>query len=148
VTRTPTPANRIASYPPRDAEGRIATFGDMIGGVIFGIVICFILLVAIDGLFTLLGAGRFGGVSGWLIGILPVWMFIEDFRAWRGVPARIAVMLIAGALGLLVGVVISAHLTHMRPGFAGSISVTVTCLIYAVLWYFGIRYLANRLGEG
>jgi hypothetical protein len=148
VTQTPAPANRIASYPPRDGNGRVGTLANMVGGVIFGIVICMIVLVVIDGLFTLMGVGKFGTISGWLAGILPVWMFIEDFRAWKGVPARIAVALIAGALGLIAGIALSSTLTSLRPAFDGSISVAVTCLIYAVLWFFGIRYLASRFGEG
>jgi hypothetical protein len=147
VAPTPASTNRIASYPPRDGNGRIATLTNMLGGVIFGIVICVIVLFVIDGLFTLMGVGRFGTISGWLAGILPVWMFIEDFRAWKGVPARIGVALVAGALALVAGVALSSRLESLRPAFNGSISVLLTCLIYAVLWFFGIRYLASRLGE-
>jgi hypothetical protein len=144
----PAPAGRIASYPPRDANGRVGTLPNILGGVVFGIVICMIVLVVIDGLFTLLGVGKFGTISGWLAGILPVWMFIEDFRAWKGVPGRIAVALAAGVLGLIAGIALSGTLTGLRPAFDGGISVAVACLIYAVIWFFGIRYLASRLGEG
>ncbi len=147
-TPASTPGGRVASYPPRDANGRVGTLANMAGGVIFGIVICMIVLVVIDGLFTLLGVGKFGTISGWLAGILPVWMFIEDYRAWKGVPARVAVALIAAALGLIGGIALSSTLGALRPAFNGGISVTVACLVYAVLWFFGIRYLASRLGEG
>jgi hypothetical protein len=147
VPPTPAPAGRIASYPPRDANGRVGTLANIVGGVIFGIVLCMIVLVLIDGLFTILGVGKFGTISGWLAGILPVWLFIEDFRAWKGVPGRLAVLLAGGALGLIAGIAVSSVLTGLRPAFNGGISVTVACLVYAVLWFFGIRYLANRLGE-
>jgi hypothetical protein len=149
VTQKPAPtaANRIASYPPRDPDGRIGTLINIVGGVIFGIVICMIVLIVIDALFTLIGVGKFGTISGWLAGILPVWMFVEEFRAWKGVPARIGVALVGGALALGAGIALSSKLESLRPAFNGSISVTVACLIYAVLWFFGIRYLANRLGE-
>jgi hypothetical protein len=144
----PSTPGKVASYPPRDANGRIATLANMIGGVIFGAVICMIVLVIVDLLFTLAGVGQFGWVSGWLIGILPVWMFIEDFRGWKSVgTVRYGVALIAGALGLASGVALSSHLTSLRPAFNGAISVTVAALIYAVLWFFGIRALASRLGE-
>jgi hypothetical protein len=149
VPPTPaTPANRIASFPPRDAQGRIANLPEIVGGVLFGVVLCVIVLVVIDGAFSLLGIGKFGTISGWLAGILTIWMFVEEFRAWKGVPARLAVALIAAAIGLILGVLLSSQLGSMPAVFNGSLSVTVAGLVYAVIWFFGIRYLASRFGEG
>jgi hypothetical protein len=148
VAQPPTTANRIASYPPRDADGRVATLPDLLGGVVFGIVLGTIVLVAIDGIFALLGVGKFGTISGWLAGILVVWLFVEEFRAWKGVPARILVTVLAGVVALIIGAFLGTNLGTLPAVFAGAIAVAVAGFIYAVLWFFGVRYLASRFGEG
>lgn len=117
------------------------------GGVLFAIVLGAIVLLAIDAIFSALGAGAFGHVSGWLTGILAVWLFVEEFRAWRGVPGRIGVMILAGGIAFLAGSWVSGRLAYLLPVFAGTISVAVAALIYAVAWFFGIRWLASRVGE-
>jgi hypothetical protein len=144
---TPPAGNPQGGFPRKDCDGRIVSLPELLGGVLFSIVLGVIALVAIDGIFTVLGVGEFGTVSGWLAGILTVWMFVEEFRAWKGVPARIAPLVVAGAVGVLAGAALSARLIALPAVFAGSISVAVAGLIYAVIWYFGIRYLASRLGE-
>jgi uncharacterized protein YacL len=142
------PPGRVASFPPRDDRGRIAKLPEILGGAIFGVVLSMIVLVVIDGLFALLGVGKFGSISGWLAGIITVWMFIEEFRAWKGVPGRAAVALLGVIVGLGLGVLISSRLEALPAVFNGAISVTFAVVIYAVLWFFGIRYLADRFGEG
>jgi hypothetical protein len=142
----PTPA-KSPSYPRRDADGRIATLPDMLGGVLFSVVVGTILLLAIDGIFSLLNVGRFGRISGWLAGILLVFMFIEDFRSWKGAPLRIAVAFVGAALAVLAGGALSAQIDSLLAVFAGAISVAVAGVIYAVIWFFGIRFVVSRLGE-
>jgi hypothetical protein len=136
-----------ATFPRKDPDGRIVSLTEFLGGVVFSIVLGVIVLVAVDGIISLLGIGRFGSVSGWLAGILAVWMFVEEFRAWRGVPARVAPLLVAAAVGGLIGAALSARMEALPAVADGAISVAVAALIYAVIWYFGIRYLASRLGE-
>lgn len=142
------PPGRIASFPPRDPRGRIARLPEIIGGAMFGVVLTMIVLIVIDGLFTLLGVGKFGSISGWLAGIMTVWMFIEEFRAWKGVPGRAVITLLGVIVGLGLGVLISSRLEALPAIFNGAISVTLSVLVYAVLWFFGIRYLSDRFGEG
>jgi hypothetical protein len=79
---------------------------------------------------------------------LAVWLFVEDFRAWKGVRARAGVMLIAAALGFLAGGALNVAIGSLPRVYSGAISVTLAALVYAVVWYFGIRALAGRVGEG
>jgi hypothetical protein len=140
------PSTRSASFPRRDADGRIAQLPDMLGGVFFYMVVGTIVLVAIDGIVSLLNIGPFGHVSGWLAGILLVFMFVEDFRSWKGAPLRIAVAFVGAALGVLAGSALGPHI-DLPAVFAGAISVAVAGLIYALVWFFGIRFVVSRLGE-
>lgn len=147
MNTTSQPAN-AAKFPRRDANGRVASIHEMLAGVGANAVLGTVLVVAIDGLATLVGSGRFGQISGWLAGILMVWLFVEDFRAWRIGTGRIGVALLAGVIGLLAGAFLSVQLTALPNIFAGAIGVLVAGLIYAVLWFYGIRMLADRIGEG
>lgn len=135
------------SFPRKDASGRIASAPDFLGGVLVSIAIGAAILFAIDGIFTLLGAGKFGHISGWLSGILAVWMFVDDFRAWNRVPGRAGIAILAGALALAAGIAISGRLGYPLAVFNGLIGVTVSGLIYAALWFFGVRWLAARVTE-
>jgi len=142
-----TPAG-APSFPPRDADGRVATGREMGAGVAFWLVLGAIAVVLIDGIFTLFGSGSFGGFSGWVAGILVVWMFVEDFRGWRAVPARILVALVGMIVALALGVAANVTLSVLPPLAGGALGVTVASAAYAVLWFLGIRFVAGRLGEG
>ncbi len=137
---------RAANFPRRDADGRIAQLPDMLGGVFFYLVVGTIVLVAIDGLVSLFNIGRFGHVSGWLAGILLVFMFVEDFRSWKGAPLRIAVAFVGAVLGILAGSALGGRI-DLPAVFAGAISVALAGVIYALVWFFGIRFVVSRLGE-
>jgi hypothetical protein len=146
VAKPPAPV-RPPSFPRRDADGRIATMADMLAGVAFAIVVGAVLVFAIDGLITLLGRGTFGSFSGWIAGVLAVWMFVEDFRAWKSVRGRFGVALIAVALAVVAGVGINIGVGALPRVFSGAISVAVAAVVYAVIWFFGIRAIADRLRE-
>src|SRR3954468_18344863 len=85
-------------FPHRDAKGRVDTLPDLLVGVIVWLVVALLLLLVVEGVGALAGQG-FGHTSGWIAGLLAVWLFAEEYRAWRPVPARAAV----AVLGLLVG---------------------------------------------
>ncbi|GIG73878.1 hypothetical protein HC028_07475 [Planosporangium flavigriseum] len=133
------------TFPRRDAEGRVLRLAELLAWVAVGLVLGFVLLLLIDGLSSLLGLGRFGQLSGWLAGILPVWLFTEEFRAWRGVPARAGMALVsallAGTLGFAVAVTVGDWLP---PLGSGAIGAAISALLYGVLWYMGIRWLSDR----
>lgn len=133
-------------FPHRDGKGRVDTLPDLLVGVIVWLVVALLLLLVIEGVGALAGQG-FGNTSGWIAGLLAVWLFAEEYRAWRPVPARVAV----AALGAVVGVTMggaAAGLTGSLPRLvSGFVGVSVAALAYAVLWYFGVRWLARRAGE-
>ena len=118
---------------------------ELLASVGAGIVLGIVVLVVIDGLTAVLGFGRFGQLSGWLAAILPVWLFVEEYRAWKAVPTRIVLAIVAvvfaGAIAMAVASAASAVLPPLGSGAAGAATGAV---LYAVLWYVGIRYLAER----
>jgi hypothetical protein len=134
-------------FPRRDADGRVATASDMAVGVVMSVAIATVLLIAVDGIATASGSGSFGHISGWPAAILAVWLFIEDFRAWRIGPARIGVALVAAALGVLAGGLLTSLLDVIPLLFAGALGALLACLIYATIWFFGVRLVADRTTE-
>ena len=89
-------------------------------------------VLLLDGVFALLGLGDFGRVNGWLAAILPVMLLVEEFRAWRGVRARIVVALVAAAArawpsGLVVA------------GLVGDLPALVSGALGAVAFTAGLR---------
>jgi hypothetical protein len=130
--------------PQRDEQGRLTRAGDLLGVVLAGFVIGVLALVLFDGLMAVGGWGRFGRISGWPAVLLPVWTFIEEFRAWRGVTARVAVALVGGALSLALGL-LAAGLTGGLPPLASTgLGALVITVAYAVIWFYGIRWLSGQ----
>jgi hypothetical protein len=133
------------TFPHRDAEGRVLRLVELLASVTAGLVLGLVVLLVIDGVSSLLGLGRFGQLSGWLAGILPVWLFTEEFRAWRGVPARIGMTLVSGILAGTLGFAAATTLTGGLPPLgSGAVGAAISALLYGVLWYVGIRWLADR----
>jgi hypothetical protein len=131
------------TFPRRDASGRVVRLAELLAWVAAGFVLGLLALIVIDGLFSLLGLGRFGQLSGWLAGVLPVWLFAEEFRAWRGVPARAGMALVSGLLAGTLGFA-AAAVTPLPPLGSGAIGAAISAFLYGVLWYVGIRWIADR----
>lgn len=138
---------RVGTFPRRDDDGRVATVGGLFAGALFALLLGALALLVIDGLFTLAGSGRFGDTSGWLAGILAVWLYVEDFRAWRGVRGRAGILLVAMAIAGSAGYVMADAMTDVPALLSGAVGVTVAVLAYAPLWFLGIRWLATRVGD-
>lgn len=134
-------------FPRRDASGRVASAMEFLAGSLALILLGVVVLVAIDGIFSLLGAGKFGKISGWLAGILMVFLFIDDFRAWRGVPMRVLVAIFGVVLGVVVGSLVNGAVSVLPNVFSGAIGVTIGGLVYALIWFYGIRWSAARFGD-
>jgi hypothetical protein len=134
-------------FPRRDANGRVANAMEFLASAFVLVALGLIVLVAIDGLFTLIGVGDFGKISGWLAGILMVFLFIDDFRAWRGVTLRVLVAIFGIAVGVVLGSLVNGAVDGLPTAFSGAIAVTVAGLVYAVIWFFGIRWSAARFGD-
>jgi hypothetical protein len=141
------PATSTQKYPHRDANGRVVSVTEMIVSVVTSVAIVTVLLIAVDGIASAAGRGSFGRISGWPAAILAVWLFIEDFRAWRIGPARIGVALVAAALGALAGGLLASVLGALPTLFAGVFGALLACLIYAMVWFFGVRLVAERTTE-
>ena len=95
------------------------------------------------------GAGDFGGANGWLAVILPVWLFWDDFRAWEYGAARVVAALVGG------GARRGLRAAGRRPGArgcrrwsAGALGAAVFTVVYAAVWFPGVRWLATRGGTG
>lgn len=133
-----------ARFPQRDDDGRIVLLTELLAYTLTVIAIGVIMLCVIDGLFALLGFGTFGQISGWISGILAVFVFVDDFRAYKDQPMRWVVAAAAIVLGVVVGVGILTQLPDFwLPLFNGAISVTAAAMLYAVLWFTGIRLIGS-----
>ncbi len=131
------------TFPRRDPLGRVATLADLLVAVVAGIVLGLVILAAVDGVAALFG-GQFGTASGFFAGILPVWLFLEDYRAWAGVPLRAVLAAATGLANLMVALAVSNAAGTLAHLVSGALGVTVGCGGYALVWYFGIRWLEHR----
>jgi hypothetical protein len=133
--------------PRRDADGRLATIGDLLGVALAGLVCGVVILLAFDGVMSLVGLSKFGHTSGWLALILPVWLFTEEFRAAGYGASRVIVAILGAGFGVAVGMTLagfaSAAFTTLVSGAVGAAGLTV---VYCLVWFYGLRWLSHRAG--
>ncbi|MGW4295553.1 hypothetical protein ACWEH1_21225 [Micromonospora chersina] len=134
------------SFPRRDAEGRILTLGDLLGVSLAGLVIGVLALVLFEWAFATMGAGDFGRTNGWLAVILPLWLFWDDFRAWEFGAARVLAALAGIAVGVLAGLLAAGLAAGLPPLVSGALAAAVCTVVYAVIWFHGVHWLARRTG--
>jgi hypothetical protein len=133
-------------FPRRDADGRVVGLPDLLALAVAGLLTGAVVLVVVDGAGALVGWGEFGQASGWLALILPAWLFIiEELRAWRGVPGRLALAGSGGLLAVALGL-LAAGVTPGPPLVSSGAGAAVATVVYAVYWYQGIRWLDRREG--
>ncbi|HEY2950121.1 MAG TPA: hypothetical protein VGJ53_17270 [Micromonosporaceae bacterium] len=132
----------------RDAQGRLIRAVDLLGLTLGGFVVGIMALVLFDGAFALLGFGDFGRANGWLAVILPGWLFVEDFRAWRYGPARVVAALVAAGVGVGLGLVAAGLAGGLPALVSGGTGALVASVAYALIWFYGVRWLSHRAGEG
>jgi hypothetical protein len=132
-------AERATAWPRRDSKGRITTFGHLLEAVGVLLVIGLLAVGVIDLLSTWVGIGDLGGTSGWLGGLMAFWLYVEEFRAWRGTRNRLVMALAGGVLAFGAGIVITGLLDGLPSLLAGAAGVTVAALGYAAIWYFGMH---------
>lgn len=135
--------DRRATFPRRDPEGRIARFDDLMVALTAALVVAFLILVAFDLLSPLIGIGTAGSSPGWLSAVLAIWMYVEDFRAWRGVRSRLGIMLIALLAGVAVGGAAAYGVAALGAPtlITGAVGAAVWALGYAPIWFFGMRWV-------
>lgn len=140
-------AERRDTFPRRDEDGRVVGLADLLALTAAAYVTGFAVLLVLDLAGGLVGWGEFGEASGWLALILPAWLFlIEELRAWRAVPARHVVVVSGALLGIALGL-LAAGVTPGPPLVSSGVGAAVAALVYAVYWYYGIRWLARREGS-
>jgi hypothetical protein len=134
-----------ATFPRRDPDGRVARLGDLVVAAIVWLLVAFVVLVVIDLATSLVGIGSFGSSSGWLSAILAVWLYTEEFRAWRGVRSRLGILLLAAIAAVVAGGGAAYALSHLIGGLpglvTGAVGAAVGVLVYAPVWFFGIRWV-------
>ncbi len=133
--------------PRRDADGRLVTVGDLLGVALAGWVTGIVVLLLFEGVMSLARAFDFGSSSGWLVLILPVWLFTEEFRAAGYGAYRIVVAALAAGFGVAVGMTLAGLAAATFPplvsGAAGALGLTV---VYCLVWFYGLRWLSHRAG--
>lgn len=134
------------TFPRRDAEGRILTLGDLLGVSLAGLVIGLLALLVFEWAFASIDAGGFGRTNGWLAVILPLWLFWDDFRAWEFGAARVIAALVAGAVGVFAGLLAAGLAAGLPPLVSGVLAAAVFTVVYAVIWFHGVHWLARRTG--
>ena len=142
-----TDATKSERRPRRDADGRLATFPDLVGTALAGLLAGFVVLVVIEGLLTLLRLSDFGDASGWLAVILPVWLFTEEFRAAGWGFSRIVVGVLGIGFGVAIGMTLAGFAAATFPSLvSGAIGALGLTVVYCVVWFYGLRYLRDRAG--
>jgi hypothetical protein len=133
--------------PRRDADGRLATIGDLIGVALAGLVCGFVVLLGFEGVMSLVRLSQFGHTSGWLALILPVWLFTEEFRAAPHGAYRIMVAFLAAGFGVAAGMTLAGLAAGPFPvlvsGAVGAAGLTVG---YCLIWFYGLQWLSHRAG--
>ncbi|MGH3747375.1 MAG: hypothetical protein ACRDT8_08275 [Micromonosporaceae bacterium] len=136
-------ADRATAWPRRNAAGRILTLRHLLEVVTVLLVTGALAVVLVDAVSTWVGFGEFGQTSGWLGGVMAFWLYVEEFRAWKGVPRRWVLALVGGLLAMAVGAGAGFLFFFLPPLLSGVIGVAVAAFGYAPLWFFGIRRLAG-----
>jgi hypothetical protein len=131
--------------PRRDADGRLATIGDLLGVSLAGLVAGGAILLVFEAIVSLAQLSPFGSANGWLLLIIPLWIFVEDFRAAQFGASRIVVALLAAGFGVAVGMTL-AGLVTVPPLFGGAIGALAFTVVYALVWFYGLWWLRHRHG--
>jgi hypothetical protein len=145
MTETTRPESSSARRPRRDADGRLATFGDLVGTALAGLVCGVVVLLLFELVIALVRGSGFGGTSGWLVLILPVWLFTEEFRAAGFGAYRVVAGVLAAGFGVAIGMTLAGYAAQLFPplvsGAVGGLTLTV---VYCLVWFYGMRWLIHR----
>jgi hypothetical protein len=142
-----TEAAKSERRPRRDADGRLATFPDLIGTAVAGLLTGFVVLVVIEGLLSLIRLSEFGNASGWIALVLPVWLFSEEFRKAGWGATRIVVGLLGLGFGVAAGMTLAGVVAGIFPPLiSGAVGAFALTVVYSAVWFYGLRYMRDRAG--
>jgi hypothetical protein len=135
------------SRPRRDADGRLATIGDLLGVALASLVGGAAVLLLFEGFMSLARFSQFGHTSGWLVLVLPVWLFTEEFRAAGYGAYRVIVAILGAGFGVVVGMTLAGFAAGSFPALvSGAIGATGLVVVYCLVWFYGLRWLSHRAG--
>jgi len=137
-------ANPATRWPRRNSQGRIVEWRHLLEAVVVLYVVGVFAVVVVDALSTWANFGELGQTSGWLAAVMVFWLYVEEFRAWRGTRSRLLVAAAAGLVSLAVGAFVGLGLSTFAPLVSGVIAAAVSSFSYATLWFFGIRRAVDR----
>jgi hypothetical protein len=138
---------KSARRPRRDPNGRLATIGDLLGTALAGLVVGAVVLLVLEAALYLVHVSDFGGTSGWLAIILPVWLFTEEFRAEGWGAPRIVVGVLAAGFGVATGLSVAGFAATQFPSLLSGLAGATTCtVVYCLVWFYGLRWLSHRAG--
>jgi hypothetical protein len=129
--------------PRRDEHGRMVNLPQVLGVAALFALTNGVALVLIDGLLALVGLSPFGRSSGWLVLILPAFLYFEDVRAWRPYRLRYLAALVGALVALAVGLLAASLVSGLPPLASGAVGALVAVLVYAPVWYVGVRLLTG-----
>ena len=133
--------------PRRDSDGRLATFPDLLGVALAGLVAGLVVLLVFEGIMSLTRLADFGDTSGWLVLILPLWLFTEEFRAMGYGAYRIVVAVLGAGFGLAIGMTVAGLVPPGYPALvSGTVGAVVFTAVYCAVWFYGLRWLSHRTG--
>lgn len=116
--------------------------GVALAGLVCGIVV----LLIFEAITMLARLSRFGDANGWLVLVLPAWLFIEDFRVAPYGASRVVVALLGGGFGLAVGLTAAGLAAALPPLASGIVGAATLMVVYALVWFYGLRWLRHRVG--
>lgn len=138
---------RSTRRPRRDADGRLATIADLLGVALAGLVTGVVVLLVFEAVMSLARLSEFGGASGWLTLILPVWLFTEEFRAAGFGAYRVVVAILGAGFGVAVGMTLAGLASAVFPPLvSGAIGALALTVVYCLVWFYGLRWLSHRAG--
>jgi hypothetical protein len=133
--------------PRRGPDGRLATFSDLTGTALAGLVCGLVVLLVFEGAMSLLRLSEFGDASGWIALVLPVWLFTEEFRAAGWGASRIIVAILGAGFGVAAGMTLAGLSAGPFPSLvSGAIGALGLTVVYCAVWFYGLRWLGHRIG--
>jgi hypothetical protein len=130
----------------RNKQGRLVGLGHLLGFALAGFVIGLAALLVVDAVLAWLDVSRFGRANGWLAVVLPVWLLVDEFRAWRGQPGRFTPAFVGALVALALGSIATGLASRLPPLASGAIGAAVAVLAYSLVWFYGIRWAGRRSG--
>jgi hypothetical protein len=131
--------------PRRDANGRLASAGDLIGTALAAWVGGVVVWLLLEGVLALAGVSGSSSGNGWLVLLPAVFLFIDEFRRAGYGGHRVLAAGAAAALGLLAGLLLSGLVTALHPMIlSGAIGAAGSVVVYCLVWFYGLRWLDRR----